>query len=82
VEDEDSEAFCEKYASLLVTLCCHYEVLLIQESDVSTALFQLIIDCAAAKSLKISSISLEFWDIFKETLQNVSLCLVTMLEFG
>lgn len=54
-------------------LCCNYEILLIKDSEVSQALFKLLIDSASVKNLRISSHSLVFWDEFKETITNVKL---------
>lgn len=71
IDDEDAQNYAIKYANLLITLCCNYELLLIKESETSKVLFQLLLECGSAKNLRISQTSLEFWDEFKETITNV-----------
>lgn len=70
-DDDDAYTFAYRYANLLLSLCKNYEILLLQGTETSKALFKLLIDCGTAKNLKISQISLDFWDEFKDTLTNV-----------
>ena len=54
-------------------MCLNYEILFLanRESQVAQILFQLLVDCAMAKNLKISLSSLDFWDEFKSTIVTV-----------
>lgn len=70
-EDEDiGDPFARKFTSLLTSLGCNYEVLLIPQNEASAGLFTLLKDCAQATNLRIVIDSLRFWDEFKETITN------------
>lgn len=72
-EDDMKHEFARKFSTLLSTLCLNFEVLFVanHEDQISTILFQLLIDCTSAKNLQISLSSIDFWDEFKNVIVNM-----------
>jgi len=68
IGNDDAEQYAKAYTDILCTLCNNYETLLIEQSETSTKLFSLLICCSSAPNLRISHMTLSFWDDFKNTL--------------
>ena len=60
--------YARKFCDLLTVLCSNYELLLIQPTQESAALFRLMKDCAGSQNQRIAIHSLDFWDPFAETI--------------
>ena len=67
-DDEDNVPYARKFCSLITVLCSNYELLLIQPTQESAALFRLMKDCAGSQNQRIAIHSLDFWESFYETI--------------
>ncbi len=72
-EDDMRHEYARKFSALLSTLCLNFEILFVAnyQDEISSILFQLLIDCANSKNLQISLSSIDFWDEFKNILVNI-----------
>jgi hypothetical protein len=49
-DDDETKPFARKFCDLITVLCSNFELLLIQENEVSNQLFTLLKDCARAQN--------------------------------